>query len=147
MPVIGEVLEGDLKKVQVRKDLRDTLSAYDLGSAPSSEDEILLPVNLAQGYESPGEVVCVHADDSSRARPFFRFCVVSGALQGGACGSCVLKHNAAGCSFSTMKTWRPATPPPPPSPKAGGRAGTCAHAAQMAREAAAAAAENPVVVE
>lgn len=125
MPVIGEVLEGDLKTVRVREDLRETLSAYDLGSAPSSEDEVLMVVNLARGYEGPGEVVvthpqelaawyiqasgntttpecdqCVHADESARARPFFRFCVVSGALQGGACGSCVLKHSAAGCSLS-----------------------------------------------
>ncbi|ELR06027.1 hypothetical protein GMDG_07738 [Pseudogymnoascus destructans 20631-21] len=171
MPVVGEVTEGNLKMVQVREDLRDSL-AYDLGSAPSSEDEVLMEVELERGYEGPGEVVvthpqelaawyiqasgrttspecdqCVHANGSNRAHPFFLFCVVSGALQGGACGSCVLKHNAAGCSFSTTKTWRPATPPPPQPPKAGKRAGTRAHAAQLARQAAATAAKNHVVVD
>jgi hypothetical protein len=87
-------------------------------------------VNLARGYEGPGEVVvthpqelaawyiqasgntttpecdqCVHADESSRARPFFRFCVVSGALQGGACGSCVLKHSHS--HFRARRRQRP----------------------------------------
>ncbi|ELR01921.1 hypothetical protein GMDG_05099 [Pseudogymnoascus destructans 20631-21] len=171
MPVVGEVTEGNLKMVQVCEDLRDSLSAYNLGSAPSSEDEVLMEVELERGYEGPGEVVvthpqelaawyiqasghtspecdqCVHANGSNRARLFFLFCVVSGALQGGACCSCVLKHNAAGCSFSTAKTWRPATPPPPQPPKAGKRAGTHAHTAQLAREAAAMAAKNHVVVD
>lgn len=128
MTIIGEVKAEDMQLVVMRPDLHEDLPEFERVKV-ESPPPVVKDVQLARAYgvagtvesDHPQEITswyiqgvgdleagcaqCVHANRSVRAKPFFAECKTYGTLQSGACGSCVMKHDAAGCSLSKSCTF------------------------------------------